>query len=485
MTVPTSLWTTLLLAVISAAHSESLSPTIRTGTLTIPLIPHHVQRARRGLTDGRDLADGAPRRRQEAEQVGALYHGYGTHYIDLWCGTPPQRQTVIVDTGSGVTAFPCSGCADCGSPAYHIDGYFRYSESSTFEQVGCDQCSARGRCTSDNQCRIGMSYQEGSSWNAFEAKDTCYVGGFHNAPVTQVVGGEDDIDPRHASTFGFPLQFGCQTKITGLFKTQLADGIMGMENAESSFWAQMHAANKIQNKAFSLCFSRPEATDRDGTEAGAMTLGGTDRRLHKSPMVYASASQGGFFSIHVRAVYLRHGMGGESAQTMDEAAALVNLNQPEETLNAGGVIVDSGTTDTYWNSHIQSALRDVFKEMSGRPFNHDKLKLSPTDLAELPTILFQISGDEAANRQVAADNGGDPNKIVGLAGDMDPNHPFDVILAVPASHYMEGDNGVYVNRFYDTESSGNVIGANSMMGHEILVSGISMMQKYSPKISLR
>lgn len=36
-------------------------------------------------------------------EVGGLYQGYGTHYVDLWVGTPPQRQTVIVDTGSGVT----------------------------------------------------------------------------------------------------------------------------------------------------------------------------------------------------------------------------------------------------------------------------------------------------------------------------------------------------------------------------------------------
>ena len=37
-------------------------------------------------------------------ETGALYQGYGTHYIDLWVGTPPQRQTVIVDTGSSITA---------------------------------------------------------------------------------------------------------------------------------------------------------------------------------------------------------------------------------------------------------------------------------------------------------------------------------------------------------------------------------------------
>ena len=39
----------------------------------------------------------------------------------------------------------------------------------------------------------------------------------------------DHIDPVDASQFAFELKFGCQTSITGLFVTQLADGIMGME----------------------------------------------------------------------------------------------------------------------------------------------------------------------------------------------------------------------------------------------------------------
>jgi hypothetical protein len=472
-------WTALALVVWSAVRTESLSLKGNNGSLiTVPLIPHHVQRARRGLTDG-PLGDDdatAPRRRQEAQQVGALYHGYGTHYIDLWCGTSPQRQTVIVDTGSGVTAFPCSGCADCGAPLYHIDTYFQESDSSSFEKVGCDQCSARGRCTSDNECRVGMSYQEGSSWNAYEAKDLCYVGGFHNVPLTQDDGGTEDIDPGHASAFRFPLQFGCQTKITGLFKTQLADGIMGMENADSAFWAQMYKAKKIENQAFSLCFSRPEFADRDGTEAGAMTLGGTDKRLHETPMVYSSnagtTTGRGFFSIHIRAVHMRRGGGGGS----DNPGDVVNLNQSEANLNMGGVIVDSGTTDTYFISHIRSAFRDTFKEMSGRAYNNEKVRLSPEELEALPTILFQINGDETANKQVAAENGGDPNKIAGLAGDIDPEHPYDVILAMPPSHYMEGENGVYVNRFYDTEASGSVLGANSMMGNDILVCAIMMVE---------
>lgn len=33
----------------------------------------------------------------------------GYYYTNLFVGTPPQKQTVIVDTGSSLTAFPCSG----------------------------------------------------------------------------------------------------------------------------------------------------------------------------------------------------------------------------------------------------------------------------------------------------------------------------------------------------------------------------------------
>mmetsp|Transcript_15963 Transcript_15963/g.17945 ORF Transcript_15963/g.17945 Transcript_15963/m.17945 type:complete len:148 (+) Transcript_15963:87-530(+) len=95
------------------------------GLVSFPLIPHHVQRSRRGLpttttieeNDGEGRGDRRRhhyRRRNEEtssdpKQMGVLYQGYGTHYVDLWCGTPPQRQTVIVDTGSGYVFISYSG----------------------------------------------------------------------------------------------------------------------------------------------------------------------------------------------------------------------------------------------------------------------------------------------------------------------------------------------------------------------------------------
>ena len=47
------------------------------------------------------------------EDDAPLFQGQGTHYAFIWVGTPPQRVSVIVDTGSHHTAFPCVGC-QCG-----------------------------------------------------------------------------------------------------------------------------------------------------------------------------------------------------------------------------------------------------------------------------------------------------------------------------------------------------------------------------------
>ena len=140
-----------------------------------------------------------------------------------------KRQTVIVDTGSGVTAFPCSGCKDCGVPKvrtlallhqielfslclhcrpshslqfffsfptvsqkYHIDALFVEASSSSFTPTSCDatqDCiSSRSRCT-NHQCSITMSYAEGSRWTAYEGVDKCYVAGPHEIPLVSTQAG--------------------------------------------------------------------------------------------------------------------------------------------------------------------------------------------------------------------------------------------------------------------------------------------------------
>lgn len=192
---------------IASSHT---SPIKNAEVITIPLIPHAVIRERR-LSAGETLVnvDRPPYSKYhmmrqlstspeaaKAAQIAGLFQGYGTHYVDLWCGTPPQRQTLIVDTGSGITAFPCHECVGCGVPSYHIDRLFDETQSSSFQKLSCSEC-LRGTCAG-NECTMSALYQEGSSWSAFEASDLCYIGGFHDRPTPKKDDSKkDEADPIH------------------------------------------------------------------------------------------------------------------------------------------------------------------------------------------------------------------------------------------------------------------------------------------------
>lgn len=105
--------------------------------------------------------------------------------------------------------------------------------------------------------------------------------------------------------------------------------------------------------------------------------------------------------------------------------------------------------------------------MTGKSYNNNPVSLTEEQLNALPTILFQLQGLTDINEKMAKESS---EPLVGLVGAIDPDHPYDVLLAMPPSHYMEYDNDVkkYVPRFYTDEGRGSVLGANVMMGHNIV-----------------
>jgi hypothetical protein len=267
--------------------------------------------------------------RTQGLELTPLYPGYGTHFSYVYVGTPPQRQSVIIDTGSHYTAFPCTGCSQCGQ---HTDNYWDMKNSTTMNVPKC----------SGQPCVISQSYSEGSSWKAIKVIDRFYVGALTSEPTN----GNYSVD----------FLFGCQTSETGLFRTQLADGIMGMYMAEDTLPNQLFKQGVTSTKLFSLCY-------RVG--GGVLTLGGVDQRIHSEPVIkYAKLrSNAGWFALNLMDISLvdqAHSSGG----TGSEEQGYRSVNYPANKYTEGkGCIVDSGTTDTYLPVGLAGPFQALFRYM--------------------------------------------------------------------------------------------------------------------------
>ena len=505
MMVTRGLWSAVCLLLWSNAHSQSSAANTlgKSRPLTLPLIPHHVQEARRRLELGLQPSNSTAarsflRRRLPAKPktVAALYQGYGTHYVDLWVGTPPQRQTLVVDTGSSITAFPCNDCAGtkCGVD-HHTDSVFQQDQSSSYKPTLCknpDGCTV-GFCieedvTDDTICTIQNMMDDESGWTAAEATDMVYLGGLHTHAIQSKE--EDNSrshywNPLHASFNQFRMTFGCQDTVSGLPTSALADGVLALDHADTSFWQQAYSKDLIITRAFSLCFAHQRLAAKSGTEAGAFTLGATEDRLHDTPMLFTHHKPDSEFQVVLRKIHLYLPSKDDAAiktrKEGDKAWSVTNLNgrdprrnrsffqtlaTPEADLNHGDVLIDSGTSDTYLNKLVMKSFRIAFHQLCGREFKNEPMTLTDEELNNLPTIVLQLVGDSKVNPK----NYPDPNHTPGLAGEqLDPTHPYDVLVAIPPQHYMEYEplSEQYVPRVYLNQDEGGILGANVLMGHQV------------------
>ncbi|KAG7401058.1 hypothetical protein PHYBOEH_003253 [Phytophthora boehmeriae] len=351
---------------------------------------------------------------EDGPEIVPLHIGLGTHYTWVYAGTPPQRASVIADTGSGIMAFPCSGCNGCGN---HTDQPFEANNSSTLVHVTCSsdtffQCK---ECmTNTATCGISQSYMEGSSWKASVVEDVVYLGG--DSSFT---------DEKMRNQYGTHFQFGCQSSETGLFVTQVADGIMGLSNTNNHIVAKLYRENKISNNLFSLCFAE---------KGGTMSVGDPNTLAHRGEISYAKVitdhSKGHFYSVQMKDIRI----GGKS------------IKADETAYTRGHYIVDSGTTDSYLPRAVKTEFLQLFKEVTGRDYQDGSTctAFSKEDVKSLPTLQYVM--------EAYGEEGG------------------EIILEVPPEQYLLATNNgnSFCGGIHLSENSGGVIGANIMTDRDVI-----------------
>ncbi len=134
----------------------------------------------------------------------------GYYYLESYVGTPPQKKSLIFDTGSHMTIFPCEGCHKCRN---HLNKIYQSSKSSTFKKINPKKTYFDWKCHKSikSECRFNQGYTEGSEYDGYYAIDNFIF--------------ENEIEKNHSKKYNHI--FGCAMKETGEFYSQEVDGIIG------------------------------------------------------------------------------------------------------------------------------------------------------------------------------------------------------------------------------------------------------------------
>ena len=226
------------------------------------------------------------------------------YYTTLYLGKNKSAQVYILDTGSSITTSPCDECTSCGE---HLNP--KYPLENTSKILTCDDNKCKmapsSKCIK-NKCSFQISYAEGSKLSGVYVDQEIFFEAINMEP--------------NITNQSYSIPIGCTTLETHLFKTQLADGIMGLNNNDNSFVGLMYKLGIIQKNIFSLCL------EHDG---GYFSIGKIYDEYHyykNIQYVDLANKNGGNYIINFK--YLK--IGNEQ----------VDFN--------GKAVIDSGTTITYF-----------------------------------------------------------------------------------------------------------------------------------------
>lgn len=230
------------------------------------------------------------------------YHTFKLHgnikdeyyYINIFVGNPPQKQSVIVDIGSDIIAFPCNNCPNCGK---HMYPNFITKKSKSATKVKCGHKFMNHRCRKcddKGNCIFQILYAES------DPNTKGLYGKVYTDFITlglEKADNDDDFTPKK-NLKPEKIMFGCTENEPGQFKTQRANGIMGLRSTSNDYKFSPNIMDifsikkDVKDDSFSLCH---------GDVGGFLTLGGFNEHKHIKGEIVQSIEwiQGSNYGINI------------------------------------------------------------------------------------------------------------------------------------------------------------------------------------------
>lgn len=306
--------------------------------------------------------------------------GSGEYFMDVFIGTPPRHFSLILDTGSDLNWIQCLPCNDCfeqnGSP-------YNPQESTSYRNITCNDPRCKlvspldppRPCREENQsCPYFYWYGDGSNTTGDFALETFTVN------LTSPTGESEFKKVEN-------VMFGCGHWNRGLFHG--AAGLLGLGRGPLSFSSQLQS---VYGHTFSYCL-----VDRNSDiSISSKLIFGEDTILMNHPNLNFTSFVSGkdnlvdtFYYVQIKGIMV----GGD---LLDIPVGTWKLSEE----GAGGTIIDTGTTLSYFAEPAYSIIKDAFVQKikgKGYPVVNDFPVLEPcynvtgVKKVELPqfSILFE------------------------------------------------------------------------------------------------
>lgn len=286
-----------------------------------------------------------------------ISQGSGEYFSRIGVGQPSKPFYMALDTGSDVTWLQCQPCNDCYQQS---DPIFEPSGSSSYSSLSCNapQCQALdiSACRS-GKCLYQVSYGDGSFT----------VGEF----VTETVsfGNSGSLNR---------IALGCGHDNEGLFVG--AAGLLGLGGGPLSLTSQIKASS------FSYCL-----VDRDSSKSSTLEFNSATPSDSVTASLLKNSKVDTFYYVGLTGI----SVGGRTISLPPSTFAM-------DQSGRGGVIIDSGTAITRFQSEAYNAVRDEFRRLTQNLRSTGGFALFDTcyDLSSLrsvsvPTVAFHFSGGKS------------------------------------------------------------------------------------------